>query len=298
MAKTLVDFVLMLGWIVAFFVPTLVVAWMIVRRKREYEAEAEEPFTDLPMQLPGESTRKRAEGHWDKAMEWFLLLAGASAFFGFAVTWMAGRQQVIGAVVFGVIIAVLAFVAVPRVMKSLQEYWNAQLGFKGERVVAEELNQLLALGWRVFHDVSFNGFNVDHIAVGPVGVFAVETKAKRKWKERATAHPAHMLKWDGRQITWPSGKKNDFGVAQADRNARTVAEFLSKSTGEPVICQPVLTLPGWWVELEGRGGVIVASTKGLHKVLLKCGCTPLNPARIQQIAFQLEQKCKPERKPE
>ena len=47
-----------LGWIALFFAPTLFVAWQVKKAKNDYEAEAEEPFTDLPVRLPGESTRK------------------------------------------------------------------------------------------------------------------------------------------------------------------------------------------------------------------------------------------------
>lgn len=126
-------------------------------------------------------------------------------------------------------------------MKSLKLYWNKEFGFTGERVVAEELNQLLTLGWRAFH---VDMFNVDHVAVEPIGVFAVETKATRKWKDRATAHEGYKVKRNGRQLTWPSGAKNELGLAQAERNAKTVADFLSKASGERTECTPVLTLPG------------------------------------------------------
>lgn len=59
-----------------------------------------------------------------------------------------------------------------------------------------------------------------------------------------------------------------FCVDHAERNAkpRTVAEWLSKASGESVACQGVMTFPGWWVEVEGREAVVVAATKGLHRV--------------------------------
>jgi hypothetical protein len=142
--------------------------------------------------------------------------------------------------------------------------------------------------------VPFTGFNVDHVAIGPNGVFAVETKTRRKRKDRRTAHPAHIVKWNGRELTWPSGRTDADPVDQADRNAKAIAQFLAKATGEPVVCQPVLTLPGWWIESTGRGRVIVAPTKGLPRQLLKLGSPVLSPEQIQRIAYQLEQKCRPD----
>lgn len=283
-------------WMLLFCVPLLLVGWRVAVAKAAYKAEAEEPFTDLPLRLPGESTRKRAEEHFEKLTDWVLLLAVVSMLAGSAVTMGPEAGRPTRAAVLGVSVVVLALVARPRIMKALRGYWNCQLGFKGERAVAEELNQLLSQGWRVFHDVPFDGYNVDHVAVGPVGVFAIETKARRKWRDRASAHAAHIVKWDGRQLTWPSGVKNDFGLEQAKRNAAAVAEFLTKATGEAVTCQPVLTLPGWYVEATGRGSVIVASAKGLCKVLPRCGSEEISPVLVQRMAYQLEQRCRPEEK--
>ncbi len=49
-------------------------------------------------------------------------------------------------------------------------------GERGERVVAEQLEELRAACFRCFHDIVCDGFNIDHVLVGPPGVFVVETK--------------------------------------------------------------------------------------------------------------------------
>jgi len=55
-----------------------------------------------------------------------------------------------------------------------------RLGWEGELAVGEQLNGLYAQGYDVFHDLDGGGFNIDHVAVGPAGVFAIETKARVK----------------------------------------------------------------------------------------------------------------------
>jgi len=45
--------------------------------------------------------------------------------------------------------------------------------------VGEILEGLVADGWQVIHDVSFGRGNIDHIVVGPGGLFTVETKSRR-----------------------------------------------------------------------------------------------------------------------
>jgi len=53
---------------------------------------------------------------------------------------------------------------------------NLVRGERGELKVAEALEELRVAGYRVFHDIRRDGFNIDHVVVGPAGVFAIETK--------------------------------------------------------------------------------------------------------------------------
>ena len=57
---------------------------------------------------------------------------------------------------------------------------SIKLGRDGERVVAEHLQQLVGAGWRVFHDIQGDGFNIDHVVIGAGGISAVETKTRSK----------------------------------------------------------------------------------------------------------------------
>lgn len=52
-------------------------------------------------------------------------------------------------------------------------------GAEGERAVATVLAQLEGNGWQALHDVSLGHGNVDHILVGPGGIYTIETKSNR-----------------------------------------------------------------------------------------------------------------------
>ena len=41
------------------------------------------------------------------------------------------------------------------------------------------LEELATSGWHVIHDVSFGRGNIDHVLVGPSGLFTIETKSHR-----------------------------------------------------------------------------------------------------------------------
>jgi hypothetical protein len=53
---------------------------------------------------------------------------------------------------------------------------DADRGARAEEVVAERLMNLPD-DYHAFHDIAFDGFNIDHVVVGPGGIFLVETKS-------------------------------------------------------------------------------------------------------------------------
>lgn len=73
------------------------------------------------------------------------------------------------------LVAIAAFLAVGRQVDRDLGRWRR--GAEGEEHVGQVLEGLSADGWHVLHDVSFGRGNIDHIAIGPGGVFTVETKS-------------------------------------------------------------------------------------------------------------------------
>ena len=52
-------------------------------------------------------------------------------------------------------------------------------GVRGEQMVGAILDEMSTHGWRVMHDSSLGGRgNIDHIVIGPGGLFAIETKSR------------------------------------------------------------------------------------------------------------------------
>jgi hypothetical protein len=55
-----------------------------------------------------------------------------------------------------------------------------RIGQRSERIVQRRLRALERRGWVIVHDVDRSRGNVDHLAIGPRGVFAIETKTARR----------------------------------------------------------------------------------------------------------------------
>lgn len=101
----------------------------------------------------------------------------------------------------------------------------ATQGMAGELETAKML-ALLPAGFTVLNDLAFSGFNVDHVVVGPSGVWAVETKSQPGVVEER----ADGVRLNGRPMHHDPRR-------QARGCAATVAELLERETGRR-----------WWVE--------------------------------------------------
>jgi hypothetical protein len=176
----------------------------------------------------------------------------------------------------------------------LQRRADDYLGFFGERYVAEWLDSLKAEGWFIFHDVPCAGatgrFNLDHVAVGPGGLWVVETKTRRKGRARP-GFKEHEVVFDGVQIIWPWGEDTD-SLKQASDNARWLREWLQKLTGKIFDVGAVLTFPGYCVIERKLGPVRVANPKALPQVLISRGKAVLGKHDADLIRRQIEEKCR------
>lgn len=77
--------------------------------------------------------------------------------------------------VFAEFLVVGVCVGLTRLVEPSMNRWDR--GAKGEEHVGKVLEDLRDAGWRVLHDVSLGRGNVDHILIGPGGLFTVETKS-------------------------------------------------------------------------------------------------------------------------
>ena len=174
-----------------------------------------------------------------------------------------------------------------RTAKKMRQH---RLGLLGEQSVAEQLQELVACGYRVFHDVPGDGkWNIDHVVVGASGVFAIETKARTKRRGRSGERD-HEAVFDGVAIRFPNSTDSK-APAQAQRNAKWLADMLSRATGERVVVRSIVAIPGWWVTLKADTAVKVLSGKQVPSFIRK-EPAEFSEKLIQQISYQLDQRCR------
>jgi hypothetical protein len=111
-------------------------------------------------------------------------------------------------------------------------------GERGELKVAEALEDLRPAGYRIFHDLRRDGFNIDHVVVGPAGVFAIETKF-RSGSGEITFRNGEGLFVAGR----PEEKDC---LKQARGNAREVSRIVKENCGVHRWVNPLVVFVGEW----------------------------------------------------
>jgi len=118
-------------------------------------------------------------------------------------------------------------------------------GASGEEHVGGLLDELAGDGWLVIHDASLGRGNIDHILIGPAGVFAIETKS----------HPGPVR----------TNRIHGATIAQARAEARAIAQL----TGVDV--EPLIVYSRAWVDrpMARRKGVRVVPARMLTGYLCK-----------------------------
>lgn len=139
-------------------------------------------------------------------------------------------------------------------------------GARGELEVARLLREL-GDDWTVLHSVPVgkSGTDIDHILIGPAGVFTLNTKAVR----------GHV--WVGRSRILVNGRREDY-IVKSEREARRVHRLLTAATGWSVFVRPALVFvePHRFTVRERPG--IVATLPARHLVLWLRNQEELYPA--------------------
>jgi hypothetical protein len=267
---------------------------------RKYQRKDRRPFPENLKLLrgPGETQHRLLVQLDENFLLQFFLALGVPVSVGALLLWitmhLTGTAQVVGLVVtMAGLLAALLLVA-RYLAGKVRESSNRYLGFFGERIVAEALEPLKAQGLRVFHDVPCGDvgapFNIDHVVVGPNGVFAIETKTRRKGRARG-GFAEHEIIFDGQVLAYPWGEDRH-GLEQAQRQAKWLADWLTQLLGQRPPVNPILTFPGWMIIRRGAGPVNVLNPKEILPALLPRGAPVLDASQIDLIARQLDARCR------
>jgi hypothetical protein len=148
-------------------------------------------------------------------------------------------------------------------------------GAVGERRTARLLGRLERHEWAILHDLAVPGSpaNIDHLAIGPGGVFVIDSK---QYRGRLLFDSSGRL-WHGRYPLAPALRAVSFEAAQA-------AQVL---TGPGVVVVPIVAVHGAqvpWGKVV-MDGVPVVMARRLPRMLRQLPAV-LGPERVADLADQ------------
>ncbi|QYJ78332.1 nuclease-related domain-containing protein [Shewanella acanthi] len=182
-----------------------------------------------------------------------------------------------------------------KIGKQFSKLTKLRLGHTAEIATANELIGLQALGYQVFHDIQADGFNIDHLAVGKNGVFAIETKGRHKRhkdlkKTKEASNKGYKLFYKEGQLQFPSWTETK-PLEQAERQSKWVSDWLTKATGTPVSSTPVLVFPGWYVMSQSKPPFPILNHKQLVGTIPTLKNQALTQQQVDTIIYQVAQRC-------
>lgn len=206
--------------------------------------QTKSPIRDLPVRQPGESLRSRI---FDMAADRILfpLLVAIVLVVAAVISWWEYlAKSPLGPVIYTIAALVACLVAGLKWWNTVKEMRDLKLGRIGEEAVGQYLEEKLRPeGCHVLHDIPGDGFNLDHVVIGPTGIYCIETKTQSK-----PAKGSPVVKYDGEQVTVDGFAPDRDPIVQVKAGAQWLQGLFERSAGRKYPVKPVVLYPGWYVE--------------------------------------------------
>jgi hypothetical protein len=198
------------------------ILYLVISLYRQYNLrkKSKTPFTENALlRLPGHSLHQQIRDLDENLTFYIFMLFVISIMLTNSIIsiFLVQKQLMTFSIFFLSVIGMLvSLFFIFKIVKRLSQRQKLRLGYFGELVTAEALTKLMPEGNYVFHDFPADNFNIDHIVVGPAGVFAIETKARSKAVSGDNKLAARAI-YNGREIEFSNFKETKY-IEQAAKS--------------------------------------------------------------------------------
>jgi len=284
------------------FIPVLIpfllfiVVWILLLSiRRQYrKKDSGLPFANSFLRAPGQSLIEELDELNGRITDYMVcVLFLPTALYAIYISYLFVNKGKPApselAVVAGIITVVIVF-CLYNIAGMMKRHRLTRLGYDGEVAVGQEPNQLLRDGYHVYHDFPADQGNIDHIVVGRKGIFAVETKV-RPTPANSQRQKDATVEYNGTALIFPKHTDSQI-LEQAERQEKWLSEWISSAIGEDVAARAIVALPGWFVKRTSPEGISVVNPRQFTSFFEHIGPRELTDEMIEQIAHQLEQRCR------
>ena len=168
-----------------------------------------------------------------------------------------------------------------------KEKSDTWVGLDCKTGVKQDLLALVLHGYWVCHDFPGAKLTIDHVAVGPNGVFSVSAEQQAELKKGKGPGDTRVI-YDGQHVRFPLWVDTKC-LDRAKRQARWLSRWLGGAVGEAVTVYPLVVLPGWLVNRRKWGDVVLVHEKD-YAFLTTSRSRTLSDGLITRISRELEQR--------
>lgn len=225
------------------------------------------PLKSKPLRNPGQSIDDNIDTLINEDAIAYLIIAMFTIFYA-AMEWCRYffnlKYSLWTYTVIAIIVSLFSAVKIFMIFKKVK---LLKLGRDGERAVGQFLELMRERGFKIYHDVVCENFNIDHVIISKYGVFTIETKTYSKpISGKAKIH------YDGKAITINGNEPLTDILSQAKAESSWLKSFFKESTGKDFNVKPIVVFPGWWIENSSAGynpDVWVLNPKALAEFIPK-----------------------------
>jgi len=232
---------------------------MAIGSKSADKPDKESPLRRPPLRQAGQSLQEELDRiRDDKVLEYIFLAAFLVALAGIE-WWRYFFRPPPQPWLYSIIAVLGSGFAAYKLRPLLRQLQHLKLGRDGERTVGQELEKLRGKGYRVYHDYLGDGYNIDHIVIGPTGIFTINTKAIGKPKD-----PKARIDYDGQTLRIPGTRLDRDPIAQAKAERDEVRKFIRENANRKVPVRPAVVFVGWFTTKQPEGAEVwVLNVNGL-----------------------------------
>jgi|SRR5687768_2196757 hypothetical protein len=206
------------------------------------KTEKRSPLKDKPLRYAGQYLDEQIEDKRSELLYWVLV---PSIIIFFAIRdWFRFFNPPPAHPIYITIVAIPVLTwGINKIIQGKREIERLRMARDGEKLVAEELQEMIKQGATVLNDIQGDNFNIDHVVISKHGIFLIETKTYSKPVKKEP-----KITYDNENV-YLHGKSMDRNpINQVKASASWLQNLLKESTGIKYKVHPVILFPGWFIE--------------------------------------------------
>lgn len=217
--------------------------------KNKKSCDTRTPLDAAPLRYAGQSLDEEMQRVMEDDVFAYLVSAAIAIFLAANEWWRSFTNSPPHPIIYSIVAVAAVAYTTRKIVIARRKLKKLRLARDGERAVGQYLEGLREKGYRVLHDIVGDNFNIDHLLIGPKGIFTIETKTMSK-----PAKGKPEIDYDGTQILVNGFKPDRDPVVQAKAQAYWIKELISELTGKTVVVRPTVVYPGWFINQTCKGG--------------------------------------------